>query len=191
MGINYKQLETYEELVWALSEVLPQNLTCNDVEFVCIGTDRSTGDSLAPLVGTFLESMEYTNVHGTIDNPVHAENLSMVLRCLSDDKIVIALDACLGEKSSVGTYSVFKGPIYPGAGAGKRLPPVGDYSVTGVVNVGGIGGIMDCLVLQNTRLSVVMKMAQTIAEAIYHVLPPNSDFQEVATGVRDTYVEFV
>ena len=40
----------------------------------------------------------------------------------------------------------------PGAGVNKDLPPVGDLYITGVVNV---GGFMDYLVLQNTRLYLI------------------------------------
>ena len=44
---------------------------------VCIGTDRSTGDALGPLVGTKLEQIDIQNlqVFGTLDEPVHALNL--------------------------------------------------------------------------------------------------------------------
>ncbi|MFP3381143.1 DUF1256 domain-containing protein, partial [Bacillus sp. SIMBA_069] len=54
------------------------------------------------------------------------------------------------------------GALKPGAGVGKELPPIGDASITGVVNV---GGFMEYFVLQNTRLSLVMKMATQIADA--------------------------
>src|SRR5689334_11270299 len=45
---------------------------------VCIGTDRSTGDALGPLVGSKLSSRlnsEHTSVYGTLESPVHAVNL--------------------------------------------------------------------------------------------------------------------
>lgn len=49
---------------------------------VCIGTDRSTGDALGPLVGTKLEQVGITNfqVFGTLDEPVHALNLEEKFR---------------------------------------------------------------------------------------------------------------
>ena len=39
--------------------------------------------------------------------------------------------------------------------------------ITGIVN---FGGIMDFLVLQNTRLSVVMRMADLVSSGIRYVL---------------------
>ena len=58
---------------------------------------------------------------------------------------------------------VRNGPLRPGLGVRKKLPPVGDLYIAGVVNV---GGFMEYMVLQNTRLGLVMKMAQVIASGI-------------------------
>ncbi|MCX7773123.1 MAG: spore protease YyaC, partial [Clostridia bacterium] len=51
------------------------------VVVMCIGTDRSTGDSLGPLVGDMLTKWKLpgVQVYGTLDNPVHARNLEEVL----------------------------------------------------------------------------------------------------------------
>jgi putative sporulation protein YyaC len=84
------------------------------------------------------------------------------------DKTVIAIDACLGQLTSVGVVMCGNGPIMPGAGVGKELPPVGEYFISGIVNV---GGFMEYFVLQNTRLSLVVRMADDIAAAIVNVLP--------------------
>lgn len=151
-----------------MRKVIPSKLTNDDVVFVCIGTDRSTGDSLAPFVGTYLKGFGYENVYGTLYEPVHALNLVETIAILPKDKIVIAIDACLGEHASIGKVKIEKGAIKAGAGVGKNLPPVGDYKIYGVVNV---GGFMEYFVLQNTKLSVVLPMANEITEAIQHVFP--------------------
>ena len=132
---------------------------------MCIGTDRSTGDSLGPLVGDMLVKYKMNGVHiyGTLDHPIHARNLEETLfktLTLHPDAYLIAVDASLGTLDHVGCISVGNGPIKPGAGLKKELPAVGDMHITGVVNT---GGFMDFLVLQSTRLSVVMKMADIIA----------------------------
>jgi putative sporulation protein YyaC len=132
-----------------------------------IGTDRSTGDSLGPLVGSKLvERAPGLVVLGTLDNPVHATNLSQCLRNLRSslsDPLILAVDACLGRPENVGYITLGEGPLRPGAGVHKELPSVGDLHITGVVNV---GGYMEYMVLQNTRLSLVMRMADTIASAV-------------------------
>lgn len=132
---------------------------------VCIGTDRSTGDALGPLVGTFFSEMKpkHLTVYGTLNHPVHATNLTDNLKKITKQHrhpFIIAIDACLGKTSSVGCLIASQGPLKPGAALNKSLPPVGDIHVTGVVNV---SGFMEYSVLQNTRLSVVVEMAKKIA----------------------------
>ena len=55
------------------------------------------------------------------------------------------------------------GPSKPGAAMNKKLPAVGDLHIHGIVN---LNGFMEFFVLQNTRLSLVMKMADVIAQSI-------------------------
>ncbi len=135
---------------------------------VCIGTDRSTGDALGPLVGQALseEAPPGVEVLGTLDEPVHALNLDRLAPVLASREArnpVLAVDACLGEPAAVGTVTAGLGPLYPGAGVRKDLPPVGQLFVTGTVNV---SGLLEYVVLQNTRLSLVVRMARVIAAGV-------------------------
>jgi len=139
---------------------------------ICIGTDRSTGDSLGPLVGSALEKYRssFMHVFGTIAEPVHALNLSDTLEHVKQqfaNPYIIGIDACLGQASSVGCIQAGLGPVRPGAGVNKELPPVGDMHITGVVNV---GGFMEYFVLQNTRLHLVISMSDIIAQCLYHAI---------------------
>lgn len=135
---------------------------------VAIGTDRSTGDSLGPLVGSRLQEMAGNTIQvlGTLDEPVHAANIDHKLSYIREhypEALVLAIDASLGPSDSVGYITLAPGPLKPGAGVQKNLPSVGELHLTGTVNV---GGYMEYLVLQNTRLSTVVKMANQIAAAI-------------------------
>lgn len=136
---------------------------------VCIGTDRSTGDSLGPLIGSKLIEKNISSFHifGTLDEPVHALNLSDTLKHINKtfhNPFIVGIDACLGSERSVGSIRLAKGPVYPGTALNKDLPSVGNIHITGTVNT---GGYMDFLVLQNTRLSIVMNMAEIIANSIH------------------------
>lgn len=135
---------------------------------ICIGTDRSTGDSLGPIVGTLLNkhSLPEVSILGTLDEPVHAMNLRTTLDQIKQqhtNSIVLAVDACLGKSKNVGSIQIGLGPIKPGAGVNKDLPAVGQIHVTGIVNV---SGFMEYFVLQNTRLSMVIKMAEIISTSL-------------------------
>jgi putative sporulation protein YyaC len=138
----------------------------------CIGTDRSTGDSLAPIIGYKLNSFNNNiYIYGTLDDPLHAKNLKDTMDKINrrfDNPFIIAVDACLGKMDHVGYISIGKGSINPESGLGKDLPAVGNVYITGIVNY---GGFMDFIVLQNTRLSLVMKIADIISLGIKLVLP--------------------
>ncbi|MCR4398430.1 MAG: spore protease YyaC [Firmicutes bacterium] len=132
---------------------------------LCIGSDRSTGDSLGPLVGSELKKARLPGVTvlGDLEKPLHAGNLVHELAgapFTDPSTLKIAVDACLGTHDHVGSVLVGRGSLRPGAGLYKTLPAVGDVFVTGTVNV---GGFMEYLVLQSTRLGLVIAMAEVIA----------------------------
>lgn len=140
----------------------------DEILLLCVGTDRSIGDALGPLIGSQLAALADRpyGVLGTLENPVHASNLVTTVTALNGlgkQPFILAVDACLGRTESVGMLTVGVGSLRPGAGVNKSLPPVGHVYVTGIVNV---GGFMEYYVLQNTRLSLVMQMARVAAGGI-------------------------
>ncbi len=166
------------KLGWDLSARLKRAGVQPDQEKVllCVGTDRSTGDCLGPLVGSKIQvvSQDFLYVYGTLDHPVHASNLREKLEEIYfrfRNPYIIAVDACLGNLESVGNISIGDGSLQPGAGVNKNLPAVGDVHITGIVNV---GGFLEYLVLQNTRLNIVMKMADLIVEGLLRVIAESS-----------------
>ncbi|MGG6433061.1 spore protease YyaC [Anoxybacillus sp. D401a] len=164
----YDEPNAASQLASSILYLLPTS-THTPVVIICIGTDRSTGDSLGPLVGTMLEqkgSLPFY-VYGTLKDPIHAVNLEEKLKDIQQQHkqaFMIAVDACLGRVKNIGMVSIEKGPLKPGAAVNKNLPSVGDAHITGIVNV---SGFMEFFVLQNTRLHLVMNMAETIATGIY------------------------
>jgi putative sporulation protein YyaC len=142
------------------------------VVLLCIGTDRSTGDSLGPLIGYKLSKRRSLPcaVYGTLDEPVHAMNLKDVMAMIEQDhpgSLVVAIDASLGSASHIGFVTMGCGSIRPGLGVKKDLPAVGDIFITGIVN---FSGLLDTLLLQTTRLSTVMKLADCISSALFSAL---------------------
>src|SRR5690606_3478441 len=87
----------------------------------CIGTDRSTGDTLGPLVGMMLTDLNLPNVvvFGTLEEPLHAANLRSTLPFVEAtakelSAPVLAIDAFLGKEEDIGMIRLRKGPIWPG-----------------------------------------------------------------------------
>ena len=73
---------------------------------LCVGSDRSTGDSLGPIVGYKLKKHMQCNfyVYGDLTHPVHAANLSKYIECINQTFInpyIIAVDASLGRRDHV------------------------------------------------------------------------------------------
>jgi len=143
----------------------------HEVIILCIGTDRSTGDALGPLTGTKLKSINlHPDVYGTLDDPVHATNLEVKIKFINNNyesPFIIAVDACLGRIENIGWFALGSGAVKPGTAVNKNLPEVGDAYITGTVNV---GGFMEHMVLQSTRLNLVVKMADTIAHGLSFAL---------------------
>ncbi len=139
------------------------------IVFVCIGTDRSTGDAFGPLVGSRLKQWGFPHVIGTLEQPCDAYavegSLEETFRLQSEGRTVIAVDACLGKPQSVGSCAASEGPLQPGAATGRKLPPVGDYSIAGIVNEYGVKS-KSYWKLQTTSLHLVMRMADETADEI-------------------------
>ena len=140
--------------------------TNHDIVFVCIGSTRCIGDAVGPFVGTYLMESGVPNVYGTLDDPVHATNLVEKLcsvRANHPRAFIVAVDACLGLTTSVGEIQMVVGSLRPGIGVGNDLPAVGDVAIGAIVNVQGLASF---LILQNTTLSLVVRMAKQISEGI-------------------------
>lgn len=136
--------------------------------FLCIGSERHILDCLGPLVGTMVkEKSEEILVYGTLDKPLHAENLVSEIdkiKVLHPEIITIAIDAAIGLEEDIGIIKFRNGPLLPGKALFKRLPPVGDLSITGIV---GKKDFNKGRPVFNGSIQHVYYMAQTISNAIY------------------------
>ncbi len=175
-GIHYYNAEDYASSAkfgQTLSALLQAQLDASHtLIFLCIGSDRATGDSLGPIIGYKLEQYTHRNyvVYGTLEHPVHAKNLAAVvesIHCRHTNPYIIAIDASLGNQSHIGYYTLGIGSLKPGAGVGKELLSVGDAFITGIVN---LSGLLDRMLLQTTRLHTVMSLADRICLGIRYGL---------------------
>ena len=171
----YNSLDLYSSITFGkhfsrLLEQLPKPE--QTLIFLCIGSDRATGDSLGPIIGYKLKQRRLSSayVYGTLENPVHAKNLGDIIREIHDtfdQPFIIAIDASLGRASHIGYFTLGEGSLKPGAGVGKELPQVGNLYVTGIVN---LSGFLENSLLQTTRLHTVMDLADKISMGIFYCL---------------------
>lgn len=149
------------------------------VVFLCIGSDRATGDSLGPVTGQAL--INYLNkkrehkhslfIYGSLTTPIHAVNLSSTIQTIYDtipNPYVIAIDASLGSRDHISHVTLGQGSLSPGIGVHKQLPAVGDAFITGIVNSCDHGS--RGIILQTTRLATVIELSNFITRGILYSL---------------------
>ncbi len=187
--INTEKPDSSEKIARLLEGCIKTNgKSWSEIVFLCIGSDRVTGDCLGPYIGYRLSQYHIPGVfiYGTLQNPVHAVNLSSILsriNHLHPQALIIAIDSSLGEKKHLGYVTIGNGSLYPGAAVQKDLPPVGDIFITGVVN---ISGILEYLTLQTTRLATVISLADTITQGILCSQPCQKAANIIMSSTGDT-----
>ncbi|OWA33075.1 spore protease YyaC [Saccharibacillus sp. O16] len=151
---RYLKLETlFQELAAAYRP--------DELIFLCIGTDRSSGDAFGPLVGSRLKAAGFPHVFGTMEAPCDATNLERIIDELPTDLTIVAFDACLGKPGSIGKFLLRKAPLIPAGSMKGTFAPIGNYSVAAVVNTMGPRPYQS---LQSASLRLVLQMAEETAE---------------------------
>lgn len=174
-AVEYNELESTSKLVNELVNIIDK-----DTVIVCIGTDRCIGDALGPLVGSMLkQNKAFTNkVYGTIEHPIHALNIPAVVPRLKErysDCTILAIDAAVSSCIDIGSIRLKDIPVKPGAGAGKKLENIGDYSIMGIVDIPTHESFIS---LSHVRLHLIMEMAQVISNAIITAVELNNRISE-------------
>lgn len=185
-----------ENCIFNIREVVSQEIIQaikenKEIIILCIGTDRSTGDSLGPIVGDKLKFLVRDNIYiyGNLENPVHAKNIAEINDFIlkkHPNPYIIAIDASLGDLQDVGKVIIESKPLTPGLALNKKLPSVGNLSITGVVN---ISGSLEFMVLQNTRLYIVMKLAEIISSGLYHSILKSIGGRKSSLGINQDVLD--
>ena len=108
-----------------LSTIVSQTiLPEQEIIILCIGSDRSTGDSLGPLIGHQFKNYVTPGLYliGDLHEPVHAANLNYCMKSINktfDNPYIIAIDASLGKEEHIGFMTLATGPLKPGLGVKK------------------------------------------------------------------------
>ncbi len=148
----------------ALTEFNPDE---NTPIIVCIGSDLVLGDSLGPLVGTFLRQKNVgAYVYGTLNQPITAKEVEYAtkyLKILHPNSMVIAIDAAVGQTDDVGLIKIADRGIKPGLGVNKNLGVIGDVGIIGVV---ASKSIKNYNLFNLTRLNLIYRMADSISCAV-------------------------
>lgn len=106
--------------------------------FVCIGTNRITGDSFGPMVGENLKSkfknIPNIEIYGTVKEPVHFLNAQEYLKLLKNKKdCIIAIDSAFDSYKNLGNTYVNWGGMKLGKALKKELYFPANISIKTVI----------------------------------------------------------
>ena len=176
-----KYEQDYEEFVSNFTSKiynLKTDTPFSDYIFLCVGSDKVTGDAFGPLVGKKLEELlqnYYNNIHiiGTLEKPIHANNLDKAVRRITKDyknPCVIAIDSALSKEADIGKIFITNKEMKLANGIGKNTIDIGNISIKGVVAKNHRMSKQNFYELQNTSLNLVMKLADITSNGIYEVI---------------------
>ena len=131
-----------------------------EILILCIGDSKLIGDSLGPLIGTFLEKNKSTignnvKILGTLEKPIGYNNLIEMaehLKCNKKDYItIITIDSALGSNQNT--------ILYAGNGVNRGEKLIGDISIRGIVGQNYDDVKQNIIELESVSTDLVENMA--------------------------------
>lgn len=168
--IFFNEMDFYLNCYKLLSKIIEEK-NATEIVIVCIGTDRVVYDAIGPFTGYFLENQikDFLNVHlyGTILDVVNSVNVEQTRKDIYEkyeNPIIIAIDSCLSDNYEKYNLCLQDTPVHPGAGVDKKLTPIGDMSILGIIgNKRNIDKLMP-------RIQTIMYISKIISNAIMYSL---------------------
>lgn len=152
----------------------------SSIVFLCIGTDRITGDSYGPLVGHHLKKLfklygGYSNVKvfGDLEEQISNDNIKQKLKTIYNDferPCVIAIDSALSKVQDIGSLIIDTNGICVGKAMNRKEERVGDLCIKGVVSKNLKSPRCNFNMLQNIPLGLVLHMSELTSNGIYEVM---------------------
>lgn len=172
-GSGWRKTAGGGKLPELFGRIRASGVTRKQLVFLCIGTDRSSGDAFGPLTGTLLQEAGFAQVVGTLDRPCDGDTWGERIAELNGMLAIpgcklVAVDACLGTAATTGLFLMREGPLVPGASLRRGLPPVGDYSIGGIVCE---NRAHPYTALQTAPLGRVLPMARQVVRAALEIFP--------------------
>lgn len=180
--LNYEEVENIsikEKFIVDFSYIfnkVKKQKEYSEVTFLCVGTDRITGDCLGPLVGTklieLLKEYNYSNIniYGSLSQNLSYENIGEIIKNINKKSIIIVIDAALSKKENIGKIFVQKSKTVLGKSLEKNKIEIGDISIKSVVAKDYKVAKCNFKVLQNISLNAVNMQATIVSEGIFETI---------------------
>lgn len=148
--------------------------------FLCIGNSNIIGDSLGPLVGSFLQTSKNTiyknaniDIIGTMNKPLGYQKIDDELKeNIASKKYsnVIIIDSALGNEKNIGKILINDSKLCAGNGVniGKNL--YGDTTIRGIVGKNHNDLKLNILELNSVSAKKIERMADKVIAMLEPIL---------------------
>ena len=152
----------FDEYVNTLKRKIKTNQ--KEILFICIGTSKVLGDSIGPLVGSYLkEKIGSKKVLGDINHNICSKKDLIFNYPKIKNKYIVAIDTAISCKDLSGKIFISQTPITMGLALNKNKGKIGDISIKTT--------ICD---LEFISKQYVNKMSEFIGKGIYNAIYLNS-----------------
>ncbi len=170
-----KKSSEYIKFVLELSELI--DIKKEKFVILCIGTNRLIGDSVGPLVGSFLKrNMKVNNkikIIGDCNNNICYKDIEKKIKNISKlypKSSLIVIDSALSSKENIGKIFVQDRGLKYGDGLKKSTQSIGNISIKAVTGININNRFKNFINLKNTAYSDVIDLAQFISSGIIQVM---------------------
>lgn len=154
-----------------------------DILFLCIGNSKISGDSLGPIIGSFLQKYKYNmkkydndieiDILGTIQEPIGYKKIDLAIENIKlrrQFSNIIIIDSALGDEKNIGKILINTSNLYAGEGVNKGKKLNGDIIIKGIVGKNHHNKEKNIIELKNIENNVVEKMAFNIISMLYPLI---------------------
>lgn len=142
----------------------------DSIVFICIGSNKVTGDCLGPLVGSYLKNMYKATVYGDMENPINYQNAEKIMEKIKNnnsESLKVVIDSALGK--NIGDIIIDDGKVEIGKGLNKNKKIYGDISIKVVVGKNYYNNIRNIQELKNKNIEEIDKIAIDVVKMICNV----------------------
>lgn len=149
----------------------------SELIFICVGTDRITGDCFGPIVGERLiknlKNNQNFKIYGTLSKNVSFSSIDYYLNKIkqsSNNPYIVIIDSALSTEENIGKIFIENKKTRLGNAIGKSKKNIGDMSIRAIIGENFQNINKNMYVLQNTHLSLVISLANIVSQGILEVL---------------------
>ena len=139
-----------------------------EILILCIGDSKLIGDSLGPLVGSFLEKNKIdignnVKVLGTLEKPIGYTDLIDISEHINCNKeyytTIVTIDSALGSNQNIGKILIDNTTLCAGSGVNRGKKLIGDISIRGIVGKNYNNVKQNIIELESVSTDLVESMA--------------------------------